>query len=100
MTPTHRGAAPSTIATRDPPAITHPEYFYGFLGVAIAWQVMFIVIALDPSRHRAAMPIGLLEKISFGAAAIALFVAPRVSPQVLFLGLFDLLLGALFVAAT
>ena len=28
-----------------PPAITHPEYFYGFLGVAAAWQVAFLVIA-------------------------------------------------------
>ena len=31
-----------------PPAITHPEYFYGFLGVAAAWQVAFLVIATDP----------------------------------------------------
>jgi hypothetical protein len=21
-----------------PPAITHPEYFYGFVGVAVSWQ--------------------------------------------------------------
>lgn len=24
-----------------PPAINHPEYYYGFIGVALAWQVAF-----------------------------------------------------------
>ena len=27
-----------------PPAITHPEYFYGFLGVALSWQVLFLIL--------------------------------------------------------
>jgi hypothetical protein len=26
-----------------PPPITHPEHFYGFVGVALAWQVLFAV---------------------------------------------------------
>ena len=38
-----------------PPAITHPEYFYGFLGVAIAWQVAFLIIGQDPLRFRPMM---------------------------------------------
>jgi len=29
--------AEQTIGRDHPPAITHPEFFYGFLGVAIAW---------------------------------------------------------------
>jgi hypothetical protein len=33
-----------------PPAITHPEYFYGFIGVGLAWQVAFLIIARDPAR--------------------------------------------------
>ena len=33
-----------------PAGLTHPEYFYGFLGVAIAWQIAFFVIAHDPRR--------------------------------------------------
>jgi len=32
-----------------PPAITHPEYFYGFVGVALAWQVLFLVSRAIPS---------------------------------------------------
>ena len=27
------------IARDFPPPITHPEYFYGFIGVALAWRV-------------------------------------------------------------
>ena len=27
-----------------PPPITHPEHFYGFIGVVIAWQLAFLVI--------------------------------------------------------
>jgi hypothetical protein len=30
------------IGRKDPPPITHPGFFYGFVGVALAWQVSFI----------------------------------------------------------
>ena len=30
-----------------PPPITHAEYFYGFVGVALAWQPAFLLIARD-----------------------------------------------------
>jgi hypothetical protein len=26
-----------------PPPINHPEYYYGFLGVTLAWQFMFLL---------------------------------------------------------
>jgi hypothetical protein len=32
------------IGQETPPAITHPEYFYGFLGVALSWQVLFLIL--------------------------------------------------------
>jgi len=35
-----------------PPPITHPETFYGFIGIALAWQAAFLVIARDPVRFR------------------------------------------------
>ena len=35
----------SKIGEQTPPAITHPEYFYGFVGVGIAWQIAFLIIA-------------------------------------------------------
>jgi hypothetical protein len=60
-----------------PPAVTHPEFYYGFLGVAAAWQVAFLVIARDPARFRPLMIPAVLEKATFGFAAIALFLAGR-----------------------
>src|SRR5262245_26733618 len=35
-----------------PPPITHPEFFYGFICVAVAWQVLFLVLSKDPVRYR------------------------------------------------
>ena len=61
-----------------PPPITHPEFFYGFLGVAIAWQVAFLIIALDPRRYRPLMLAGVIEKSSFGIAAVAMNVVSPV----------------------
>lgn len=82
-----------------PPPITHPEHFYGFVGVALAWQILFFVIARDPARLRPVMPVAVLEKVAFGGAAVVLFLAGRLHPLMLGAGLIDLVLAALFLAA-
>lgn len=82
-----------------PPAITHPEFFYGFVGTAAAWQVAFLVIARDPMRYRSLMPAAILEKATFGFAAIWLFQQGRIPASVLAFAGIDLLLGLGFVAA-
>ena len=82
-----------------PPAITHPEYFYGFLGVTIAWQILFLVLATDPFRYRAMILPSILEKIGFGIPVILLFMQHRIPLIVLSLGSVDWILGGLFVAA-
>jgi len=79
--------------------ITHPELFYGFVGVALAWQAAFLVIALDPVRFRPLMIPAVLEKATFGIAAVVLFFQSRVSGMVLGFGAVDLLLGSLFLFA-
>jgi hypothetical protein len=33
-----------------PPSVTHPEFHYGFVGVALLWQMVFVLIARDPIR--------------------------------------------------
>jgi hypothetical protein len=38
-----------------PPAITHPEYFYGFVGVTLVYQIIFLLIAREPVRYRPLM---------------------------------------------
>lgn len=82
-----------------PPAITHPEHFHGFVGIAIAWQLAFLVGARDPVRHRALMPIAILEKPAFGGAAVLLVVPRRSAWPVLAVGGLDLVLAARFFAA-
>jgi hypothetical protein len=82
-----------------PPAITHPEYYYGFIGVAPSWQVLFLILARDPVRYRSMMIPAVLEKATFGIAAIVLFLLSKVSTVMLVFGIVDLILGALFVVA-
>jgi uncharacterized membrane protein YjjP (DUF1212 family) len=80
-----------------PPAITHPEYFYGFIGTAVAWQMVFVIISRDPIRYRALMPIAVVEKMAFGFPAIALYLTGRLSRQMLGAGILDLILGVFFI---
>jgi hypothetical protein len=53
-------------------AITHAEYYYGFAGVALAWQVMFLLIAAEPARYRPIMLVGILEKLLFVVAVLCM----------------------------
>jgi hypothetical protein len=61
-----------------PPAITHPELYYGFFGLCVAWQVMFLIIASDPVRFRPAMLAALVEKASYAIAVPILYATGRV----------------------
>ena len=82
-----------------PPAITHPEYYYGFVGLGLSFQILFLIIAADPLKYRFAMIPSLLEKISFGGAVFALYFAQRVPAQLILAGTLDLFMAALFAAA-
>ena len=80
-----------------PPPITHPEFFYGFIGVTIAWQVVFLIISRDPQRYRTLMIAGVLEKAVFVIAVAILFAQNRIGGTVLVPAGIDLVLGVLFV---
>jgi hypothetical protein len=80
-----------------PPPITHPENFYGFIGLALVWQVVFLLIASDPIRYRPVMLVAVLEKLVFGIPAIVLYMQGRLAGVVLAAGIIDLMLGTLFV---
>lgn len=87
------------IAIDSPPAVTHPEFYYGFIGVALAWQFLFLMIARDPVRLRPAMWAGAVEKLLYGAATVVLHLQGRLATAGLAFGVVDLALGALFVLA-
>lgn len=87
------------ISRNDPPPITHPGFFYGFVGAALAWQIAFLFIARDPVRYRPLMIPSIIEKFSFGSAVVILVLQARMhSSDLVFAGT-DLLLGVLFVVA-
>jgi hypothetical protein len=81
------------------PPTTHPEQFYGFIGLALVWQFVFVMISRDVYRYRALMPVTVLEKLAFGLPALILYLQGRVPAPVLVVGIIDLLLGTLFVIA-
>jgi hypothetical protein len=80
-----------------PPAVTHPEFYYGFVGVALAWQVLFLAISRDPVRLRPAMPAAVLEKAAFAIAVPFLYASGRVASIVLIPASIDAVLGTLFL---
>jgi hypothetical protein len=82
-----------------PPAITHPEYYYGFIGVGLAWQVLFLIISRDPLRYRQMMIPSVMEKAGFGIAVVVLYLQHKVSPVLLGAAMIDLILGLLFIVA-
>ena len=88
-----------SIGRQDPPPITHPAFYYGFVAVALAWQVGFVVIARDPVRFRLMMIPGVLEKFGYGISLIALYLQHRLHGVDVAFGGIDLLLGVLFLVA-
>lgn len=84
---------------RDSPPITHPEYYYGFIGVVLAWQLVFLLVARNPIPLRAIMPVAVLEKLAFGVPALVLYARHRVTSATLGFGVIDLVLGGLFLLA-
>jgi hypothetical protein len=86
-----------TIGKQDPPPITHPMFFYGFVGVTLAWQLFFLAIAREPVRLRPAIPFAVLEKLSFGVGAMVLYRQGRLDHGDLYFGGIDLALAVLFI---
>jgi hypothetical protein len=82
-----------------PPPITHPEFFYGFVGTAVAFQIAFLILSRDPVRYRVMMIPSIMEKAGFGIPVVVLFLEGRTNGTTLVFGSVDLLLGVLFIVA-
>ncbi len=89
----------ATLNRTQPPPITHPEFYYGFLGVTLAWQVAFLVIARDPLRLRPIMPMTWIEKLLYPGAIGILYSLGRVRSEMAPAATLDLLWLTLFIAA-
>ena len=82
-----------------PPPITHPEYYYGFIGLAVVWQVAFLILSRDPVRYRPLMIPAILEKACFAIPAVILLLQHRIPGVVFGLAMVDAFLGVLFLIA-
>ncbi|HZD95993.1 MAG TPA: hypothetical protein VE133_17155 [Candidatus Sulfotelmatobacter sp.] len=82
-----------------PPAITHPEFYYGFIGVTLLCQLVFILIAKDPIRYRPIMLISVMEKLIYTVPVIIFYLLGRVHPSIMRTSLVDPVFGLLFIVA-
>ena len=87
------------IGQRDPPPITHPGFYYGFAGVALVWQIAFMIIARDPVRFRPLMIPAILEKLVYSLPVIVLVLQKRTNPADLLFSFIDLTFAILFAIA-
>jgi len=87
------------IGSQYPPSITHPDFYYGFVSITFAWQVVFLVISTDPLRYRPIIAAALVEKFGYIATLSVLYAKGQVQfGQFAVIGP-DFILGILFIAA-
>ena len=89
----------SWVGGKFPPPVTHPEYYYGFVGAVVVWHLLFLVISRDPARYRSMMPVAALEKLAFGAPILVLYFQGRAALAIVGAAVIDLILGALFLVS-
>jgi hypothetical protein len=87
------------IGQKDPPPITHPGFYYGFVGAGLAWQIAFFIIATDPVRFRPIILAAVVEKFTYAIAIFVLHLQGRIHPSDLTFAFVDLLFGILFITA-
>src|SRR5512145_2171521 len=78
------------------PPTAYPQFFYGFLSVAMAWQIAFLVIGTSPVRFRPLMFPSIIEKVGHVVAVAVLYVQARISTADAMAAGPDLLLAVLF----
>lgn len=81
------------------PALTRPEYYYGFVGAACSFQLVYLVIGRDPVRYRPLMPLSVIAKLSFFLPVAILFAAGRIDTPTMALSSIDGLIALAFLWA-
>jgi hypothetical protein len=82
-----------------PPPNDYPQFFYGFIAVAMAWQIAFIVIGSNPLRYRAFMIPAMIEKFGYVSLLFLLYGRSRIPAIDVQPAIPDGLIGILFVVA-
>jgi len=82
-----------------PAPLNYPHFFYGFISVALSWQIAFLIIGSDPARYRFMMIPAILEKLGHVATVGVLYTRGAITVDDAMTAAPDLLLGVLFVVA-
>lgn len=82
-----------------PAPLNYPHFFYGFISVALAWQLAFLIIGTNPERYRLLMIPAIVEKLGYVATVATLHGRGAIPIEDALTAAPDLLLGVLFVAA-
>ena len=80
-------------------ALAHPEYYYGFVGAAAAWQLVYWTIGGDPVRFRPFMLLGVIAKFGFWVPSTILWATGRTPTSTWLVTNPDLILGLAFLFA-
>ena len=89
----------NAIGRQDPPSITHPAFYYGFVGTAFAWQVAFFIIAANPVRFRPLIIPSIIEKFAYAIPGTILYLQARMRASDLVFVAADFIFGVLFLIA-
>ena len=87
------------INERYPPAVTHPEFYYGFACVTLAWQFVYLIMSHDPVRYRPMILPAVAAKGGFALSVFILVAQGRLEASSAALPAVDVVLAGLFVWA-
>lgn len=76
-----------------------PEYYYGFIGAALGFQIVYWLIGGNPRHYRPLMLVGAFGKLSFWVPCAILWSLGRTSTSTFALVCGDLVLAIAFLIA-
>lgn len=76
-----------------------PEYYYGFIGAALGFQIVYWLIGGAPRKYRALMLVGIFGKLSFWIPTALLWSMGRTATSTFVLVCGDLGLAIAFFVA-
>jgi hypothetical protein len=82
-----------------PTPTDYPHFYYGFLAVAMAWQIAFLIIGSNPIRYRLLMIPAFIEKAGYVIATTVLYSQGRILAADANTAIPDALLLILFIVA-
>jgi hypothetical protein len=89
----------NAIGRQNPPAMNHPQFYFGFLGVTLVWQLLFLMVSKEPARYRPLFPAAILEKLVFIVTMMVLAIAGQIRVTDAMVAVPDSILAVLFAVA-